>query len=66
MQAGRTEPLIAIVDDDPNMRDTLSALMRDSGFEAVCCADIPGFHALGDPPPSIWRLLTCGCAASPV
>ncbi|MCG7627163.1 response regulator transcription factor [Epibacterium sp. MM17-32] len=51
MMAGRTEPLIAIVDDDPNVRDTLSALMRDSGFDAVCCADIPAFHALGDPPP---------------
>jgi len=51
MQDGRTEPLIAIVDDDPDVRETLSALMRESGFDAVCCADIPAFHALGDPPP---------------
>ena len=51
MQAEKSEPLIAIVDDDPNMRETLSALMRDSGFAPICCADISGFHALGDPPP---------------
>ncbi|MBW3244513.1 response regulator transcription factor [Epibacterium sp. DP7N7-1] len=51
MQAEKSEPLIAIVDDDPNMRETLSALMRDSGFAPICCADIAGFHALGDPPP---------------
>jgi len=50
MQAGKAEPLIAIVDDDANVRDTLSALMRESGFNTVCCADIPAFLALGDPP----------------
>lgn len=51
MQTGKAEPLIAIVDDDENVRDTLSALMRESGFAAVCCPDIPSFMALGDPPP---------------
>lgn len=51
MHQGRSEPLIAIVDDDPNVRDTLAELMRDSGFAAVCCKDIPEFMALGDPPP---------------
>lgn len=51
MQTGKVEPLIAIVDDDANVRDTLTALMRDSGFDAVCCPDIPSFMALGDPPP---------------
>lgn len=50
MKTGQTEPLIAIVDDDENVRDTLSALMRDSGFGAVCCPDIAAFMALGDPP----------------
>ncbi len=50
MQSVRAEPLIAIVDDDANVRDTLSALMRDSGFDAICCPDIPSFMALGDPP----------------
>ena len=51
MQSGKSEPLIAIVDDDPNVRETLSALMRDSGFAPVCCPDIAAFLALGDPPP---------------
>ncbi|WP_335949744.1 response regulator transcription factor [Salipiger bermudensis] len=55
MQATRpidgSEPVIAIVDDDPQVRETLSALMHDSGFAAVSCADIDAFHALGDPPP---------------
>lgn len=50
MQRGRAEPLIAIVDDDANVRETLSALMLESGFDAVCCPDIPAFMALGDPP----------------
>ncbi|WP_194098305.1 response regulator [Marivivens aquimaris] len=51
MQAGKGEPTIAIVDDDPHVRETLSALMVESGFGVVTCADIPSFHALGDPPP---------------
>lgn len=51
MQAPGSEPVIAIVDDDPHVRETLSALMHDSGFDAVCCPDIEAFHALGDPPP---------------
>ncbi|MFQ1702685.1 response regulator [Loktanella agnita] len=51
MHAGKTEPMIAIVDDDQDMRDTLYALMRESGFDAVCCADPGAFMALGDPPP---------------
>ncbi|MCH2069288.1 response regulator transcription factor [Shimia sp.] len=50
MITGQAEPLIAIVDDDESVRDTLSALMRDSGFGAVCCPDIAAFMALGDPP----------------
>ncbi|EBA15621.1 probable two-component response regulator [Roseobacter sp. SK209-2-6] len=50
MQRDQSEPLIAIVDDDENVRDTLSALVRDSGFGAVCCPDIASFMALGDPP----------------
>ncbi|WP_418594808.1 winged helix-turn-helix domain-containing protein [Ponticoccus sp. (in: a-proteobacteria)] len=45
------EPVIGIVDDDAQVRETLSELMHDSGFRAVCCADIEAFHALGDPPP---------------
>lgn len=55
MQEGRTEPLIAIVDDDPDMRETLSALMQESGFGAVCCADIPAFHALATRHRWIWH-----------
>ena len=51
MQTGKAEPLIAIVDDDENVRETLSALMRESGFDAVCCPNIASFVALGDPPP---------------
>ncbi|WP_294224902.1 response regulator transcription factor [uncultured Shimia sp.] len=50
MQTGKDDPLIAIVDDDESVRDTLSALMRESGFDAVCCPDIAAFMALGDPP----------------
>ncbi|MFW8595536.1 response regulator transcription factor [Cribrihabitans neustonicus] len=51
MQQGKAEPLIAIVDDDPDVRDTLAALMRGSGFEPICCENIAAFLALGDPPP---------------
>ncbi|MFW8635304.1 response regulator transcription factor [Cribrihabitans pelagius] len=51
MQQGKAEPLIAIVDDDPDVRDTLAALMQDSGFEPLCCESIAAFLALGDPPP---------------
>lgn len=50
MKTGKAEPVIAIVDDDANVRDTLSALMRESGFDAICCPDITAFLALGDPP----------------
>lgn len=51
MKKNTAEPLIAIVDDDESVRDTLSALMRESGFDAICCPDISSFMALGDPPP---------------
>ncbi|MFT6458810.1 response regulator transcription factor [Pseudophaeobacter arcticus] len=51
MYMGKTEPLIAIVDDDESVRTTLSALMHESGFEALSCPDIASFMALGDPPP---------------
>jgi two-component system OmpR family response regulator len=50
MQAEKAEPFIAIVDDDPDVRETLFALMEESGFKAVCCPDIATFMALGDPP----------------
>lgn len=46
----RSTPTIAIIDDDAQMRATLEALMEQSGYHAVTCADIPAFMALGDPP----------------
>jgi two-component system OmpR family response regulator len=44
-------PVIAIVDDDCDVRETLAALLQDSGFEPIMCASSADFLALGDPPP---------------
>ncbi|GLT11209.1 response regulator [Sulfitobacter porphyrae] len=44
------QPRIAIVDDDAQVRQTLSALLEQSGYRAIACADSAAFHALGDPP----------------
>tara|TARA_R110000765_G_scaffold71256_3_gene138308 strand:+ start:664 stop:1389 length:726 start_codon:yes stop_codon:yes gene_type:complete len=44
------QPVIAIVDDDTQVRQTLSALLEQSGYRAIACADSAEFHALGDPP----------------
>ena len=49
--APQSQPTIAIVDDDAQVRETLSALMEQSGYRAIACEDIPAFKALGDPPP---------------
>ncbi len=50
MTAANHIPTIAIVDDDDQVRQTLSALLEQSGYRAVVCADSAAFHALGDPP----------------
>ncbi|SEQ54035.1 two-component system, OmpR family, response regulator/two-component system, OmpR family, phosphate regulon response regulator OmpR [Loktanella sp. DSM 29012] len=44
-------PVIAIVDDDHEVRVTLCALLGESGFEPVPCDGSAAFFALGDPPP---------------
>jgi len=42
-------PVIAIIDDDADVRETLSALMESSGFTPVAFQDSAGFKAAGDP-----------------
>ncbi|MGR3508597.1 MAG: response regulator [Sulfitobacter sp.] len=46
----KPQPVIAIIDDDAQVRQTLSSLLEQSGYRAVPCADSAEFHALGDPP----------------
>ncbi len=43
-------PVVAVIDDDANLRRTVAALLRDSGFDVVPLADGAGFHALGPEP----------------
>lgn len=42
--------VIAVIDDDPDLRRTVAALLAESGFEAVTLANGAGFHALGPEP----------------
>ena len=49
MDASATRPVIAIIDDDADVRDTLSALMEASGFEPVAFQDSDGFKSAGSP-----------------
>jgi DNA-binding response OmpR family regulator len=44
-------PRIAIVDDDRDVRETLCALLDNSGFTPISCESSADFLALGDPPP---------------
>ncbi|MGJ8544700.1 MAG: winged helix-turn-helix domain-containing protein [Sulfitobacter sp.] len=44
-------PVIAIIDDDHEVRATLCALLADSGFAPISCETSADFLALGDPPP---------------
>lgn len=50
-KSGEKPPVIAIVDDDREVSETLSALLKESGFEPIVCASSAEFLALGDPPP---------------
>ncbi|PRY20859.1 winged helix family two component transcriptional regulator [Aliiruegeria haliotis] len=43
-------PVVAVIDDDANLRRTVTALLHDSGFEAVPLADGAAFHARGPKP----------------
>lgn len=49
MDGNASRPVIAIVDDDPDVRETLTALMEASGFAPVAFKDSAGFKAAGDP-----------------
>ena len=49
MDGNASKPVIAIIDDDPDVRETLSALMETSGFAPVAFADSAGFKASGSP-----------------
>ena len=42
-------PVIAIVDDDEELRVTLSDVLSKSGFTPISCASISEFFALGEP-----------------
>jgi len=44
-------PVVAVVDDDREVSDTLSALLAEGGFSPTVCSSISEFLALGDPPP---------------
>lgn len=43
-------PVVAVIDDDANLRRTVAALLSESGFEAVPLADGAAFHARGPDP----------------
>lgn len=45
----RGQPVIAIIDDDADVRATLSALMASSGFTPIAFQDSAGFKAAGNP-----------------
>ncbi|MES0807866.1 response regulator transcription factor [Roseibium sp. SCPC15] len=47
MEANAHNPVIAIIDDDPDVRDTLSALMEASGFAPVAFQDSDSFKSSG-------------------
>ncbi|MEM9630782.1 MAG: response regulator transcription factor [Pseudomonadota bacterium] len=47
MEANAQNPVIAIIDDDPDVRDTLSALMETSGFDPVAFQDSDSFKSSG-------------------
>ncbi|MBN9669525.1 response regulator [Roseibium aggregatum] len=49
MDGNASRPVIAIIDDDPDVRETLTALMETSGFAPVAFKDSAGFKASGDP-----------------
>lgn len=49
MQQAR--PVVAIIDDDADLRQTVAGLLEDNGFATLTLADGAGFAALGDPPP---------------
>lgn len=51
MDIVKKPPVIAIVDDDREVSETLAALLKDSGFVPIMCASSAEFLALGDPPP---------------
>lgn len=42
--------VIAVIDDDTDLRQSVAALLADSGFTPVPLADSAGFYALGDDP----------------
>ena len=51
MEAKTAKPVIAIIDDDDDVRETLSALMEESGFSSLAYSDSKSFLDSGDPPP---------------
>jgi len=46
----QTPPVVAIVDDDQEVRETLCELLSTSGFTPIACEGSADFHALGAPP----------------
>ena len=45
-----TRPVVAIIDDDPDLRRTVAALLEDNGFDPIALADGASFLALGPRP----------------
>ncbi|MEP1767242.1 MAG: response regulator transcription factor [Sulfitobacter sp.] len=46
----QTPPVIAIVDDDQEVRETLCELLSSSGFTPIACESSADFMNLGEPP----------------
>lgn len=49
-EGGARTPVIAVIDDDADLRRTVAALLTDSGFDALALAGSADFFALGDRP----------------
>jgi len=47
---GTKGPVVAVIDDDPDLRATVAALLAENGFMPVPLADGAAFAALGDDP----------------
>ncbi|SFB77591.1 winged helix-turn-helix domain-containing protein [Tropicimonas isoalkanivorans] len=45
-----SSPVVAVIDDDPDLRATVAALLEENGFTPLPLPDSASFHALGSDP----------------